>query len=178
MPSFVFYHFLNSTFVFSSPKKFQPIIFSASALCAEQAGHAEQSTHPDWHNSSLYSPPPHHPPIPPLETDFRMSQAHTYTAFKPTPWSSFATQTPETQSHTYSHVDWQTGFWRRRVVKSRIDGGRQKRQQHTSLSFIFSEKWKNRKSTPRSQITTQTLLLLWRNEWNKTQSPTVLFEPQ
>lgn len=50
--------------------------------CA-QAECSEQSTHPEWYNSSLCSPPGQ-----PLEAYFRMNPADTHLFFKPTPTSS------------------------------------------------------------------------------------------
>lgn len=50
--------------------------------CA-QAECSEQSTHPEWYNSSLCSPPSQ-----PLEAYFRMNPADTHLFFKPTPTSS------------------------------------------------------------------------------------------
>lgn len=71
---------------------------------SDQAEHAEQSTHLDWHNSSLSLP------TPPLENLFRMSQPH---VFKPTPTSGDLSLVlpPKAQtqvSHTYSRwlTDW------------------------------------------------------------------------
>lgn len=103
---FVFYLILNSTLAFSSLKNSNPIIFPARMLSTKQAGHTEQSTHPDWHKSSLYSP------APPLETYFRMSQAHTHcfqtnTHLKwPRIQVSFATQgTISSLSHLFTLAD-------------------------------------------------------------------------
>lgn len=121
-------------------KHSNPIIFPASVLSSEQAGHGEQSTHPDWHNSSLFSPAPQ------LETYFWMSQAHTH---------CFQTYThpsdprdpvlpPEHPKHnlkslTLIHTGWQIGFWRRRVVKSRIDVG-WKKDNNAQACLLFSLK--------------------------------------
>lgn len=144
MPSFVFYLFLNSTFAFSSLKKFQPHHFPW-ALC-------RQSTLNNQHIltgiMALCSPPPHR--WKPSSQWVR----HIHTVFKLTPTSTDLCPVlpPEHQRHnlkslTLIHPGWQIGFWRRRTVKSRIDGGWKKDDNTQACLLLSQEKWKNHKST-------------------------------
>ena len=174
MPSFVFYLFLNSTFAFSSLKKFQPHHFPW-ALC-------RQSTLNNQHIltgiMALCSPRPHR--WKPTSLWVR----HIHTVFKPTPTSNdlcplLPPEAPYHKSLTLTRPGWQIGFWRRTTVKSRIDGGWKKRRQHTSLSFIIPGKVKEPQinfTSPWSQITTRAPPPPERrNGTRNAQSPTVIY---
>lgn len=131
-----------------------PSIFPAYVLSVGQAEHAEQSTHPDWHNSSLYSPCP-------AVGNLFQNESSTYTLFlKPTPTSSdlgpVLLLRHNYKSVTLTHTGWQIGF--SSVVKSKIDGG-WKKTQHTQAWFLFLLKVKEPQinfTTHWSQIMTQT----------------------